>query len=80
LTNCIINKSGDKILTGSTDSTSKIWDTKTGQMLQNLQGHKSTVYTLAFNLPYGNKVATGSFDKSAKVYMLCIFILFILYM
>jgi dynein assembly factor with WDR repeat domains 1 len=67
LTNCIFNKAGDKFLTGSYDHTCMIWDTETGQMLQKLQGHKSVVYALAFNLPYGNKVATGSFDTNAKV-------------
>jgi hypothetical protein len=25
------------------------------------------VYAISFNLPYGDKVATGSFDSTAKV-------------
>ena len=67
LTNCAFNKHGDKFITGSYDRTCKIWDTKTGNHLQTLIGHKSIVYSLAFNNPYGNRVITGSFDKTAKV-------------
>ena len=33
-----------------------------------LEGHKNVVYTLAFNNPYGNRVATGSFDRTAKIW------------
>lgn len=33
-----------------------------------LEGHKNVVYTLAFNNPFGNKVATGSFDRTAKIW------------
>ena len=32
-----------------------------------LEGHKNVVYSLAFNNPFGARVATGSFDKTAKV-------------
>ena len=32
-----------------------------------LEGHKNVVYSLAFNNPFGDRVATGSFDKTAKV-------------
>ena len=33
-----------------------------------LDGHKNVVYTLAFNNPFGDKVATGSFDRTAKIW------------
>ena len=32
-----------------------------------LEGHKNVVYCLSFNNPFGDMVATGSFDKTAKV-------------
>ena len=32
-----------------------------------LEGHKNVVYSLSFNNPFGDRVATGSFDKTAKV-------------
>lgn len=31
-------------------------------------GHKNVVYAIAFNNPYGDKVITGSFDKTCKVW------------
>jgi dynein assembly factor with WDR repeat domains 1 len=36
-------------------------------MLHKLTGHKNVVYAIAFNVPFGDKVATGSFDSTAKV-------------
>lgn len=33
-----------------------------------LEGHTNVVYCLAFNNPFGDKVATGSFDKTAKIW------------
>ncbi len=67
LTNCAFNKSGDKFITGSYDRTCKIWDTKTGTLVNTLTGHNNVVYTLAFNNPFGDKIVTGSFDKTCKV-------------
>jgi dynein assembly factor with WDR repeat domains 1 len=48
-----------------------VWDTSTGKELQSLEGHKNVVYTVAFNLPFGDKIATGSFDKTARVRTSC---------
>lgn len=33
-----------------------------------LEGHKNVVYAIAFNNPFGDRVATGSFDKTAKIW------------
>ena len=68
LTNCAFNKNGDKFITGSYDQTCIIWDTKSGELLHKLVGHKNVVYTFSFNLPYTDKVATGSFDQTAKLW------------
>lgn len=37
------------------------------QELLSLQGHKNVVYAIAFNNPFGDKIITGSFDKTCKV-------------
>ena len=37
-------------------------------MVQKLSGHTNVVYAISFNLPYGDKVATGSFDTTAKLW------------
>lgn len=68
LTNCAFNKNGDKFITGSYDRTCKIWDSKSGEELHTLEGHKNVVYCIAFNNPFGDKVVTGSFDKTAKIW------------
>jgi dynein assembly factor with WDR repeat domains 1 len=67
LTNCSFNKNGDKFITGSYDQSCIIWDTETGNIIHKLKSHKNVVYAISFNLPYGDKVATASFDTTAKV-------------
>nr|KAJ3423119.1 Dynein assembly factor with WDR repeat domains 1 [Polyrhizophydium stewartii] len=67
LTNCVFTKSGDRFITGSYDRICKLWDTASGAELLSLSGHQNVVYALAFNNPFGDKIATGSFDKTAKV-------------
>lgn len=39
-----------------------------GQELLTLDEHKNVVYALAFNNPYGDKIVTGSFDRTAKIW------------
>uniref|UniRef100_A0A672R9L4 Uncharacterized protein n=1 Tax=Sinocyclocheilus grahami TaxID=75366 RepID=A0A672R9L4_SINGR len=82
LTNIAFNKSGSSFITGSYDRTCKIWDTASGEELHTLEGHRNVVYAIAFNNPYGMaypssfpcffgnwyKVATGSFDKTCKLW------------
>lgn len=68
LTNCAFNKNGDKFITGSYDTTCKVWDTMTGDELLSLEGHRNVVYAIAFNKPYGDKIITGSFDKTCKLW------------
>ena len=67
LTNCIFNKSGDTFATGSYDHTCKLWNTETGELLHTLSSHKQVVYAVSFNLPYGTRIATGSFDQTTRV-------------
>ncbi len=45
-----------------------MWDTISGQELLSLEEHKNVVYTMAFNNPYGDKIVTGSFDRTAKIW------------
>ena len=55
-------------MTSYTKRSCKIWDTEGGKEIHVLEGHTNVVYAVAFNNPYGDKVATGSFDKTCKLW------------
>ena len=57
----------DKILTGSFDTTAKLWDTNSGKLLSTYAGHKNEVVTVAFD-PHKSLCATGSMDQTAKLW------------
>ncbi|CAM9948350.1 unnamed protein product, partial [Choristocarpus tenellus] len=40
----------------------------TGDELLTLDGHRNVVYAIAFNNPWGDKIITGSFDKTCKLW------------
>lgn len=46
----------------------KVWNTASGDELLTLDGHRNVVYAIAFNNPWGNKIITGSFDKTCKLW------------
>ena len=46
----------------------QVWNTNTGEELLTLEGHRNVVYAIAFNNPFGDKIITGSFDKTAKIW------------
>lgn len=52
------NPQGNRLLTGSSDKTARIWDVQTGQCLQVLEGHTDEIFSCAFNYR-GNIVITG---------------------
>jgi glucose repression regulatory protein TUP1 len=45
----------------------RVWDTRTGQQVERLRGHKDSVYSVAFS-PAGDSLVSGSLDKSLKVW------------
>ena len=53
------------LATGSYDSTVKIWNIETGEVIRTLRGHTGTVRTLQFD---DGKLITGSFDKTIKIW------------
>ena len=53
------------LATGSYDTTIKIWNIETGEVLQTLRGHTATVRTLQFD---ESKLISGSFDKTIKIW------------
>ncbi|PWY94950.1 hypothetical protein BO94DRAFT_562671 [Aspergillus sclerotioniger CBS 115572] len=55
------------MVTGSGDSTARIWDCDTGTPLHTLKGHTSWVLAVAYS-PNGAMVATGSMDNTVRVW------------
>jgi hypothetical protein len=58
---------GRRIVSGSNDSTLKVWDTVTGQNLLSLEGHTSNVLSVVFS-PDGRRIVSGSHDETVKVW------------
>lgn len=56
---------GDIVVSGSYDTTAKVWSISEGRCLHTLQGHYSQIYAIAFD---GARVATGSLDTSVRIW------------
>lgn len=54
------------LITGSYDSTVKVWDIETGEELRTLRGHTSGIRCLQFDET--GKLVTGSMDNTTKVW------------
>src|SRR4029079_19042728 len=52
---------------GSTDTTIKLWNLKTGRWLATLKGHKRPVWGLGFS-PDGQTLASGSGDHTVRLW------------
>lgn len=51
-------------VTGSRDSTVRVWDIEKGRMLHNLRGHSTAVRCLEVA---GNQIVSGSYDHTCRV-------------
>jgi glucose repression regulatory protein TUP1 len=45
----------------------RVWDLRTGNLLEKFQGHTSSVYAVAFS-PNGKSIVTGSLDKTLRIW------------
>ena len=67
ISSCQFDWEGGKCITGSIDRTCKIWDVKTGQLLNTLRGHNDEILDVSFNST-GSRLVTASADGTARVY------------
>jgi WD40 repeat protein len=58
---------GSKIASGSWDRTVRVWDSSTGAVLSNLEGHSGMVTSVIWS-PDGSKIASWSYDKTVRVW------------
>ena len=61
-----VTPDGKKAISGSDDSTLKVWDIEIGKELRTLRGHTSWVTAVA--LTSDGKAISGSWDKTLKVW------------
>ena len=65
---CIgLSPDGNQIVSGSDDKSVRVWDANTGEQLRELQGHTSSVISVAFSHD-GNRIVSGSYDNSVRVW------------
>lgn len=64
---CSFSGSGEKLVTASDDKTLKVWNSRSGDMLATLRGHKNIVNSCAFSSDE-TKVISGSFDRTIKIW------------
>ncbi|KAF8703945.1 hypothetical protein AX14_014088 [Amanita brunnescens Koide BX004] len=58
---------GTRIISGSNDTSVRVWDALTGAELKVLNGHTSTVNSVAFSTD-GRRIVSGSLDESVRVW------------
>ncbi|MFM7737929.1 MAG: WD40 repeat domain-containing protein, partial [Planctomycetota bacterium] len=58
---------GTRIVSGSGDSTLKLWDAASGEELKTLSGHTDGVGSVAFS-PDGTRIVSGSLDTTLKLW------------
>lgn len=64
---CLIHPNGMYVLTGSLDTTLRVWDIVTGDELMVLTGHSSSITALCVS-PDGRYVASGALDWTVRVW------------
>ena len=69
VTSVALSADGSMLAAGSLDTVVRVWDARTGALLDKLRGHKDSVYSVAF-APHGGWLVSGSLDKTLKIWEL----------
>ncbi|WP_437747130.1 PQQ-binding-like beta-propeller repeat protein [Sorangium sp. So ce1504] len=64
---CAISPDGQRIVSGSSDGTLKVWDLPTGKLLSTLEGHAKEIRCCDIS-PDGQRIVSGSGDAMLKVW------------
>jgi glucose repression regulatory protein TUP1 len=67
VTSVAISPDGCYVAAGSLDRMVRVWDTRTGELMEKLEGHKDSVYSVAF-APDGKTLVSGSLDRTLKAW------------
>ena len=67
LTSLAFSPDNVHVLSGSNDSTVKLWDARAGRLLRTLQGHSGPVHAVAFAAG-GSRLASGSSDMTVRLW------------
>jgi WD40 repeat protein len=63
----MLSTDAKKLITGSRDTTIKVWDLQSGECLQTLEGHSNRISALEFT-PDQKRLVSGAEDKTLKVW------------
>jgi len=64
---CCFSPCGNYLASGSADSTVRIWDVKSGDLLQVLKGHASIVYSVCYS-SNGRYIVSGGEDATLRIW------------
>jgi WD40 repeat protein len=67
ITSVAFSPEGDRIVTGSSDKTARVWSANGSGAPVILKGHESSIVSASFS-PDGSRVLTASHDKTARVW------------
>ncbi|KAM0444400.1 hypothetical protein ACHAO4_010201 [Trichoderma viride] len=63
----VFSPDGQRLASGSSDNTVRVWDANSGACLQTLEGHSRSVKSVVFS-PEGQRLASGSRDNTVRVW------------
>lgn len=64
---CAFSADSRLLVTGSKDTTLKVFDTRTGNLKHDLPGHEDEVFAIDWS-PDGGKVGSGGKDKAVRIW------------
>jgi WD40 repeat protein len=67
ITSVAFSPNGSQIISGSGDSTVRVWDAISGKHKHTLKGHTHWIYSVEFSSD-GSRIISGSWDRTVRVW------------